>query len=81
MTRLPRRHTNSGNPNMFFDESLRTTKTVVVVRIRWRIVVAVGDAHVLSIIVPGTAAQHAGTSAWDLVGFRRENAGKRHVLE
>jgi len=48
---------------MFFDKSLRTTEADVVVRIRWRIVVAVGDPHVGCIIVPGTAAQHAGTSA------------------
>ena len=34
MTRLPRRHTNSGNPKMFFDKSLRTTESVVVVRVR-----------------------------------------------
>ena len=63
MTRLPRRHTNSGNPKMFFDKSLRATESVVVVRIRWRIVVAVGDPRVRCIIVPGTATQDAGTSA------------------
>ena len=65
MTHLHRRHTNSGNPVGWIHllKCLRTTKTVVVVRVRWRIVVAISDPHVLFCIVPGTAAQDAGTSA------------------
>ena len=46
----------------YLPKGLRTTKSVVVVRVRWRIVVAVGDPNVLCIIVPGPATQDAGTS-------------------
>ena len=68
-------------PRKVFIKSLRTTKPVVVVRVRWRIVVAIRDPHVLGCIVPGTAAQDTRTSAKHLMHSPTRNDEKQHAFK
>ncbi len=50
-----RKQLNSG---ILVSSVLGTTKTNIIVAVRWLVVVAVGAAHILWIIVPRPAAQH-----------------------
>ena len=40
-------------------KGLRATETNVVVRVRWMVPVTIGDPHVVIVVVPRTATQHA----------------------